>query len=92
MTDDLYFIEYWYHLVKPAVITTQVGCTNQPGCTTTPPCKEKNVWTNPRTQQKKQQQKNPNPPPPKKTEKKIGGGGSIFANPPSENPLVDEPS
>ena len=29
----------------------------------------------------------------KKIEKKIGGGGgSIFANPPSENPLVDKPS
>ena len=92
MTDVLYFIEYWYHLVKPAVITTQVGCTNQPGCTTTPPCKEKNVWTNPRTQQK-------NPPSKKKNQKKKlggggggGGGGSIFVNPPSENPLVDEPS
>ena len=53
----------------------------------TDPAKEKKYN---KTPPQKKTQKNT-----KKTEKKLGGGGvggSIFANPPSENPLVDEPS
>ena len=87
MTDDLYFIEYWYHLVKTC-------SDNNPGWLYEPT----RLYHYPTLQRKKCMDQPKDPAKEKKNNKKKkkkklgGGGGSIFANPPSENPLVDEPS
>ena len=83
MTDDLYFIEYWYHLVKTC-------SDNNPGWLYEPT----RLYHYPTLQRKKcmDQPKDPAMKKKKYNRKKIGGGGSILANHPSENPLVDEPS
>ena len=89
MIDDLYFIEYWYHLVKTC-------SDNNPGWLYEPT----RLYHYPTLQRKKRYGPTQGPSKEKKKKKKKkknrkknwGGGGSIFANPPSENPLVDEPS